>query len=165
VLYAILAAAVATGCVSATARQAWRLARRERPGSAQVLERIRGTKSGDRNADWLWELDELMIEVDGVTRAPAELSHALARASLASGTALAVLTLASAPDLAHLPEAGVSFGVGVVGAAGATYFGRLAKVYSARARSHWTEVARAVRRSIENAQGPESPAGESVDGL
>ena len=148
-LYALFAAAVATACAAAPALQAWRLTRRERPSAAELLERIRATKSGERREDWLWELDELMIEVDANTRAPAELSLALARASIASGTAFAVLTLASAPDLAHLPEAGTAFGAGVVGAAVATYFGRLAKAYSVAIRGYWSELARDVRRAVE----------------
>jgi hypothetical protein len=119
---------------------------------------LRATKSGERREDWLWELDELMIELDAKTRAPAEFSLALARAAIAGGTALAVLTLASAPDLAHLPEAGMAFEAGVVGAGAATYFGRLAKAYSMVVRTHWSELAREARRTLE--QGlPPGPAG------
>ena len=158
VLYAILSAAVAMGCVSAQALAARGLARHERPSASEVLARIRATKSGDRSEDWLWELDELMFEVDAKTRAPGELSLSLARASVASGTAFAVLTLAGAPDLAHLPEAGMAFGAGVVGAAGATYFGRLAKAYSLKARSYWSELSRTLRRTLEAGVPPE-PAG------
>ncbi len=156
--YALFAAVVATACAAAPATQAWRLARRERPSAPELLERIRAAKSGERREDWLWELDELMIEVDAKTRAPAELSLALARASLAGGTAFAVLTLAGAPDLAHLPEAGMAFGAGVVGAALATYFGRLAKTYSVAVRGHWSELARDVRRVVER-ELPLEPTG------
>jgi hypothetical protein len=157
VLYAILAAVVALGCLSAPAFSARRLARREKPSVPALLEQIRAAKSGEARADWLWELDELMIEIDGATRAPAELSLALGRASLASGTALAVLTLAGAPDLAHLPEAGAAFGAGVVGAMGAAYFGRVAKRHSAELRSHWSELARKVRRLLEDGPLAELP--------
>jgi hypothetical protein len=162
VLYAILAALVSAACVSAPFVRAARLASYERPSESDVLARIAGAQSGDRTVDWLWELDELTIQVDGATRAPAELARALGRASLASGTAFAVLTLASHPDLAHLPEAGVSFGVGVVGAGAASYFGRLAKQYSERARNHWSLLARSVRRSIEatGKSGPAAPPGQ-----
>jgi hypothetical protein len=149
VLYAILAAVVAAACVAAPARKAFELSRSERPKAAEVLARIRASQSGDSAADWLWELDELVIEVDGKTRAPAELSTALSRAALACGTAFAVLTLASSPDLAHLPEAGMAFGAGVVGATLAKYFGRMAKAHSATLRSHWSGVARDVRASLE----------------
>lgn len=156
-LYAIIAAAVALGCVSAPALSARRLARRAKPSVPALLEQIRAAKSGESRADWLWELDELMIEIDGATRAPAELALALGRASLASGTALAVLTLASAPDLAHLPEAGAAFGAGVVGAAGASYFGRMAKRHSAALRRHWSELARKARRALEGGPASELP--------
>jgi hypothetical protein len=149
VLYAILAAVVSAACVGAPLWRARQLARHERPTANDLLARISAAQSGDRVADSLWELDELMIQVDGATRAPSELGRALARASLASGTAFAVLTLASHPDLAHLPEAGMSFGVGVVGAGAASYFGRLAKQHAERARNHWSALARSVRRTIE----------------
>jgi len=158
VLYAILAAVVAAACVAAPARKALDLARSERPKAAEVLARIRASQAGDSVADWLWELDELVIEVDGKTRAPAELSTALSRAALAGGTAFAVLTLASAPDLAHLPEAGMAFGAGVVGAILTTYFGRMAKAHSATLRSHWAGIAREVRASLERGL-PLEPSG------
>jgi hypothetical protein len=159
VLYAILAALVSAACVSAPLVRAARLARYERPSEREVLARIAEAQSGDRALDRLWELDELTIQVDGATRAPAELARALARASLANGTAFAVLTLASNPNLSHLPEAGVSFGVGVVGAGTASYFGRLAKQYSERVRSHWSALARSVRRAIETS-GNGAPSGQ-----
>jgi hypothetical protein len=120
------------------------------PDLATLLGRIRAAASGERREDQLWELDELVIEADAASRAPAELPRAFARAALANGTAFAVLTLASNPDLMHLPEAGVAFGTGVVGALAAVHFGRLASKRAQKTRAHWSALAREARRALDD---------------
>lgn len=140
-------------CIGVPALRARELARLDLPDSKTLMQRIRSTAGSERPQELLWELDELVIEADAGTRAPVELSLGLSRAALASGTGLAVLTMASNPDLLHLPGAGMAFGAGVVGAMGAAYFGRLAKGHALRARIHWSKVAKDVRCMLEEASG------------
>lgn len=100
------------------------------------------------------ELDELLRGIDGETRALPELASALARAALASGTALALLSVAGSPSLHSLKYAGAAFGAGVVGTMGISYLGRLASLESRRIRSRWSSVSVLVRRQLASALRP-----------
>jgi hypothetical protein len=147
---AILAALISAVCVGVPAFRAHRLGRIETPNSQALLAQIRAAAcDSPRPEDWLWELDELRIDVERASHAPKELPIAFGRAALASGTAFSLLALAQRPELGSLPEALTAFLLGVIGAGGAAHFGRLARKRSQRVRAHWTEVARSVERSLE----------------
>lgn len=149
-LLPLLAAALSTICVGAAARQVQSITRVELPSAAELLARIDallppGAAAEQRRA----ELDEAISDVDRSTRGVSELPRALARIALAGGTALALGALASHPDLEHLPSAGAAFGAGVVGAVCVAHLGRLASARSRKAREHWSELGRRLRRQLE----------------
>ncbi|MFZ5894170.1 MAG: hypothetical protein ACOY0T_24125 [Myxococcota bacterium] len=126
-----------------------RLRRVELPNVATVVARAR--ENGGPNATTqhvLREIDDMIIDLDGESRALPELSSALARVALASGTALALIALASNFGFAALPRAGTCFGVGVVGAMVVSYLGRLASERSRTIRAHWSDVSTRARRQI-----------------
>lgn len=121
----------------------------ELPTPSALLERLRALVPSGANAATLRaELDDLLIDVDRETASRAELPAALARAALASGTALALLAVASRPSIARLVPAGTAFGAGVVGAMLVSYLGRLARERSQQARAHWSGLASAVRKQL-----------------
>ena len=154
-MYPIVAAVFAAGCVAVAARRAARVGRVELPDVATVLERIRAAAPpGAGIAERSFELDDLVREADRLTVNPRELSSQLSRIPLATGTALALLSLAGRPELAELPQAGVTFGVGVGGSVVVAYFGRLASERAQRARAHWSDLVRRVRARIESETEP-----------
>jgi hypothetical protein len=146
-LIAVLLSAV---CVVAAAWHAAKVSRLALPSSAELLTRIGAAVSADaRPEERRIELEEAISDIDRQTRGNRDMPAALSRISLAGGTALALARLASNPDFAHLPGAGVAFGAGVVGAGCVAYFGRLASERSRKAREHWQALSRKVRRELE----------------
>ena len=150
-MYPIVAAVFAAGCVAVAARRVANLGNVELPDATTVLERLRSALPPDAGiAERAFELDDLVREADRLTVNPREVFTQLARVPLATGTALALFALAGRPELAELPRAGVTFGIGVVGSVVVAYFGRLASERAQRARSHWSDVVRRVRARMES---------------
>ncbi|MGC4092086.1 MAG: hypothetical protein QM756_30235 [Polyangiaceae bacterium] len=155
----IIAVAVALACAVAMFRRARRLSRVELPSAVRLVESARERAGSDaENARLLAELDELLIDVDGDSRALPEVASALGRVSLASGTGLALLSLASNFGFAALPSAAACFAAGVVGATAVSYFGRLASARSRAIRAHWSDVIVKARRQIDGAQREDLPS-------
>lgn len=149
-LLPLLAALLSVSCVIVAARHARSVARLTLPTSAELLTQLEARLAPDaRPEERQAELDEAISDVDHATRSAAELPRALARITLAGGTALALGALAAHPDFAHLPAAGAAFGAGVGGAMCVAYLGRLANERSRTARAHWSELGRRVRRQLE----------------
>lgn len=163
-LYAISASLIALGATFVAARYARALARCERPEVDRVLARIDGELGpGAPVAARQFELDELVLDVDRRTQGARELSTSLVRIAMASGTALAIATLAAHPDFAHVPEASAAFAAGVVGAMLCAYFGRLASARARALRAEWSELSRKLHRRFQersgSAEAPQRPAG------
>lgn len=148
-VFAVLALAVTLACVSVMIQRVRRLRRVELPSASELADRARqGSGNASDPARIALELDEFVRDLDGDTRAQPELASALGRVVLASGTALALLTIATNFGFAALPIAGACFGVGVVGATVVSYLGRLASERSRAIRSHWTDACAKARRQI-----------------
>jgi hypothetical protein len=149
VIFAVLALAVTVACVTVMVQRVRRLRRVELPTAPELAERARQNSDGASDpARISLELDEFVRDLDGDTRAEPELASALARVVLASGTGLALLTIATNFGFAALPIAGTCFGVGVVGAMAVSYLGRLASERSRAIRAHWTDACAKARRQI-----------------
>lgn len=148
-LFAVVALAVALACVGVMIQRVRRLQRVELPSAADLARRAKAN-GGDAAtpARVSLELDELVRDLDGETRALPELASALGRVSLASGTALALLTIATNFGFAALPFAGSCFGAGVVGTMAVSYLGRVASARSRQIRSHWNDATSKARRLI-----------------
>jgi hypothetical protein len=151
-LWVTLALAIASVCVGVMWKRVLRLSKIELSSVASLVERAR--ENSGENADQariLLELDDALIDVDGATHALPELSSALARIALASGTALSLLAMASDFRFSTLPPAGACFGVGVVGAMAVSYLGRLANARSRVIRAHFTDASAQAHRQISGA--------------
>lgn len=133
-------------------RRVQRLRSVELPTAEQLVARARESSGpSDDVARVQLELDDFVRDVDGETHALPELAGALARVALASGTALALLRLATNFGFAALPHAGACFGTGVVGAMFVSYLGRLASARSRAIRAHWSDASAKARRQIGRA--------------
>jgi len=151
-LWAALAIAIASACVGVMWKRLRRLSKVELPSASVLVERARESSGANAEAARvLLELDDTLIDVDGATHALPELASALSRVTLASGTALSLLALASNFGFSTLPRAGTCFGVGVVGAMAVSYLGRLASARSRAIRAHWTDASAKARRQISGA--------------
>lgn len=153
--FAIVALAVTLACVGVMLQRVRRLQRVELPSASVLVERAKESSGNSADpARVSLELDEFVRDLDGDTRALPELGSALARVALASGTALALVTIATNFGFSALPFAGACFGVGVVGAMAVSYLGRLASARSRAIRSHWTDACAKARRRIGAANAP-----------
>lgn len=147
--FALVALAVALACTGVMLQRVRRLQRVELPSAAELARRAKESGGEAANpARVSLELDELLRDLDGDTRALPELASALGRVSLASGTALALLTIATKFGFASLPFAGTCFGAGVVGTTAVSYLGRMASARSRRIRAHWSDASAKARRLI-----------------
>lgn len=153
-IYALLAWLVALGCVGVVFTRVRRLAGLELPPTEalceRVLEETRGADAVDPAAARRVALDEMLLEVDRVTKRGAEWARALGRVSLATGTLLSLLVMI---DLARSWSAvSAAFVAGVTGLLGTAMLGRLADQRARSVREHWSVVVRRARRRLD-AQG------------
>ena len=146
--FTLVALLVALACAAAMMKRVRRLQKLELPSVAALVERAQQSSASDDVARIQLEIDDLVRDIDGETHALPELTSALTRVALASGTALALLSLATNFGFQSLPYAGACFGTGVVGAMLVSYLGRLASVRSRAIRTHWREVSAKARRQI-----------------
>ncbi len=154
-IWVALAWLVALGCVVPVVRRARALSRYELPKAEGLLRRSDGRAAeADAARAALGELDEHTLEVDDATRVDPQLSAALGRVTLASGTACALLCLLQNMSLRQLPLACAAFGAGVVGSALIGHFGLLAKRSSKRSREQFRAFQEEVRRVWLGSEAP-----------
>lgn len=147
--YAILAWLIAAVCLAIMGVRIHRLARLELPTAWTLLERLSSGSDAVRRA----ELDDYGREIAGAARVGAELPRALARVSLASGAALALLAWirnAMAPSWSSVVLALVA---GWTGALGIAVLGRIAGARSRKVCEHWARVTARARSILDNGSG------------
>lgn len=148
VALAVTAWLIAGACSVASARKARRLARLTAPSSAEVAARFRGLTSAlDKNAAHEAFDDERADAARQLLLA--ELwPRSLARISLASGTALAVTSLAKGLGASGGVALGgiLEFVAGFAGMAVCATFGRQAKEQARDLRRRWRDAAKAAAR-------------------
>jgi hypothetical protein len=168
VIYAIVAWLVAAACAGVAVARVRRLRALPLPSADVLLERVQQGEagvSGARNA-----LDELVAEVDGATRVGSEWPRALARVSLASGTALSILGMIERPTQPPWTWVASAFLAGMSGMLTAAFLGRMAEQRARRAREHWSSAARRVRmrlgierRTGRTASDPDGGHGDGIE--
>lgn len=146
--WAALACLVTLGCALAVYRRARTLTRFSPPSLDAELVAVREASADlreQRRAQALAEINDSVLEVDASTAPDPQFFQALGRVSLASGTACALLTLASGLSFAALPSAGVAFVAGVVGVVATRHFGLLAEQRAKTLRSEFREQVQRAR--------------------
>jgi len=98
------------------------------------------------------EIDDQVLEMDAATNADPRVSQALARATLASGTACALLCLTRGFGLAEFTAASFAFCGGLIGTGTTAYFGRLARQRSLQVRAEFRESVRRARTRLQRLQ-------------
>lgn len=154
-LYPLVAWLVAALCVGVMLRVAFRIGSLERPTVAELLARVAATsaEAADgpaREQATLAELDEQVRDIERESQLGPELPQGLARATLATGTALAIIAAIAPQELSpRLTYAALAFSAGVAGAVGVALAGRWAKVKSREVRAYWSQILRKARHQIK----------------
>lgn len=154
-LYPLVAWLVAALCVGVMLRVAFRIAALERPTVAELLARVAVTsaelaKGSAREQVTLAELDEQVRDIERESHLGPELPQGLARAALATGTAMAIIAAIAPRELSQrLVPAALSFSAGVAGAVAVALAGRWAKAKSREVRAYWSQILRKARHQIK----------------
>jgi hypothetical protein len=145
----IAAAAWISGlaCACFAAFHARSLARRRSPGVTALLEQLRHAGGTDFARA---ELRELGAEAERAFSLANLLPRSLTRVALTSGTALAVLVLASGGGAmpTHVVGALLSFAGGAAGTLATVLFGQQAKATATAARAEWRAHLKEVERKL-----------------
>jgi hypothetical protein len=138
-------AAVACGILSAWHLR--RLARLAPPSRQEIQARLAAQSSPAERNEVVQSLLDERGEAERVLSMATLWPRSLARISLASGTALAVTSLAKGlgTNGTRLPGGMLEFSAGFVGMLVCAAFGRQARDVSARLRQGWRDVLRAIR--------------------
>ena len=152
-IYAVLAWLVALGCVGVVFTRVRRLRALELPSSealsARVLAEVESEgEVGGASALPRVVLDEMLHEVERVTKRGAEWARALGRVSLASGTMLSLLVMSERSAARSWAAVAAAFVAGVAGLLGTAMLGRLADQRARSAREHWSLAVRRARRRL-----------------
>lgn len=152
-LYAVLAWLVAAVCVAVVYARARRLSAIELPTTEALVERALAEGGAEPSVEHQAlrriALDEIVGDIDRETRRGAEWARALARVSLASGTALSLLGMIERRSSADWIAIAATFLAGVVGSVGTAFVGRLADERSRRVREHWSGAVRRARVRLQ----------------
>ncbi|HET9959387.1 MAG TPA: hypothetical protein VFQ61_33080, partial [Polyangiaceae bacterium] len=113
---AVLAWAIALGCVFWVWRYTRRLQQKALPSAGELAEEARLLAPSDASEHVFREVERLLSDARDEYRPRNELIIGLRRVALASGTGLSLLVLTRGVSLAQLPAALVTFAAGVAGA-------------------------------------------------
>ena len=129
-------------CVGLAAWQVRKLTQGRAPGREALTERLKGVESAEGREELRQELREERRDAERSIALSGLWPHSMARVSLATGTALAVATLAQKEGAlaGHVLSASVQFIGGFAGMAGCSLFGQQAKVRAAELRRGWREA-------------------------
>jgi hypothetical protein len=139
---------VAATCVSLSAWHVRRLARLTPPTRAEIGARFAGLASEGERREVVQALREEQGDAERNVSLAMLWPRSMARISLASGTALAVTSLAKGLGASgsRLPGGMLEFIAGFVGMMMCAAFGRQAKEAADRLRQGWRDAMRAVAR-------------------
>jgi hypothetical protein len=136
----IVAAWVAAAlCVFLSARHVRRLSRHAAPGRAELASRLQALTGAAQRAELHSELCERAEEADRALGLATLLPRSLARISLATGTAIALTSLAKGigSGLTRVPSGLLEFAAGFAGMVACSYFGRQARALATEIRLGW----------------------------
>jgi hypothetical protein len=137
---------VAAGCALISAWHLRRLARLAPPSGSEIRARLAAQATAAERSEIAQALREERSEAERMLSLATVWPRSLARISLASGTALAVTSLAKGLGTtgARLPGGMLEFSAGFVGMLVCAAFGRQARDVAARHRQAWREALRAL---------------------
>ena len=170
-VFAIAAVLVSLLCILGAARRAWMLRRRpehvEELGRALRRGRHRGLGADELEtlisdvlatktpAEALARLDEHLADVARDLDVGSDVPRSAARVALASGTALALVSLAHEMSAGHMAQAAagplIAFGAGAIGCVGSLLAGSAAERRAARLRAAYDELSARLERLVSSA--------------
>ncbi len=145
----IVAAWVAAGlCVFLSARHVRGLSRHAAPGRAELAARLQALTGAEQRAELKSELRERAEEAERALALATLLPRSLARISLATGTAIALTSLAKGlgSGLTRVPSGLLEFAGGFAGMVACSYFGRQARDLATEIRLGWRAASKVVSR-------------------
>jgi hypothetical protein len=145
ILVAWLAAAA---CVSLSAWHVRRLGRYRPPSRTELRARLETPETATPDAALEDELRERAEEAERALAFATLLPRSLARISLATGTALALTSLARGigTGATRVPAGAIEFAAGFTGMIVCTIFGRQAKVLAQELRQGWRDARKTLGR-------------------
>jgi hypothetical protein len=137
----------AATCALLSAWHLRRLSRLQPPSRSEIRARLAGQASAAERSEVMEWLGEAQSEAERVLSLATLWPRSLARISLASGTALAVTSLAKGLGSggSRLPGGILEFSAGFVGMLVCAAFGRQARDVANKLRQGWRDALRAVR--------------------
>lgn len=137
---------VAVACSFVSAWHLRRLARLAPPSRSEIRARLAAQASAGERSEIVQALREERNEAERMLSLATVWPRSLARISLASGTALAVTSLAKGLGTSgsRLPGGMLEFSAGFVGMLVCAAFGRQARDVAAKHRQAWRDALRAV---------------------
>jgi len=169
--FAIAAAFVSLLCILGAARRAWTLGRRPEHveelaravrrglprdlGSDELEALISDVLATKTPSEALARLDEHLADVARELDVGSDVPRSAARIALASGTALAVASLAREVAASHVAEAAlgplIAFSAGVIGGVGSLLAGGVAERRAARLRAAYDDLSGRLERLVSSA--------------
>jgi hypothetical protein len=139
---------VAVACALLSAWHVRKLARLAAPARAELRSRFEAMSGASERSAALVALHEEQRDAERELSSATLWPRSLARISLASGTALAVTSLARGlgSGAGHLPGGMLEFSAGFVGMLVCAAFGRQAKGAATQLRQGWREALRVLAR-------------------
>jgi hypothetical protein len=144
----VVAWVAAALCVFLSARHVRRLSRHAAPGRAELAARVQALTGAEQRAELQAELRERAEDADHALALATLVPRSLARISLASGTAIALTSLAKGlgSGLTRVPSGLLEFAAGFAGMVACSYFGRQARDLAAEIRLGWRAAIKLVSR-------------------